>query len=134
MYTAKSEKGEEVQINFDNNQVIINDETLDISFQNQLNGNFIIHQNNQAIKAEVLEMDDAKKKFTIKIDNGIYNIDLKDQTDALLEKLGMTHLQNVIIKDIKAKKKRQKKGEGPSADSMLKNFKERDDEVEKQSE
>ena len=39
-----------------------------------------------------------------------------------------------IIKDIKAKKKRQKKGEGPSADSMLKNFKERDDEVEKQSE
>ena len=102
MYTAKSEKGEEVQINFDNNQVIINDETLDISFQNQLNGNFIIHQNNQAIKAEVLEMDDAKKKFTIKIDNGIYSIDLKDQTDALLEKLGMTHLQNVIIKDIKA--------------------------------
>ena len=102
MYTAKSEKGEEVQINFDNNQVIINDETLDISFQNQLNGNFIIYQNNQAIKAEVLEMDDAKKKFTIKIDNGIYNIDLKDQTDALLEKLGMTHLQNVIIKDIKA--------------------------------
>ncbi len=102
MYTTKSEKGEDVSIRFENEQIIINDEALDISFQNQLNGNFIIHQNGEAIKAEVLEVDDAKKKFTIKIANGIYTIDLKDKTDALLEKLGMTHLQNVVIKDIKA--------------------------------
>lgn len=102
MFTTKSEKGEDVQIKIENNQIVINNEALNISFQNQLHGNFIIHNNNEAIKAEVLEVDHAKKKFTIKIEDGIYNIDLKDQTDALLEKLGMTDLQNIVIKDIKA--------------------------------
>lgn len=102
MFTTKSEKGEDVQIKLENDQIIINDETLDISFENQLNGNFIIHHKGEALKAEVIEVDDAHKKFTIKIGNGFYYIDLKDQTDALLEKLGMTHLQNVVIKDIKA--------------------------------
>lgn len=102
MYITKSEKGEDVSIRFENEQIIIDDEMLNISFQNQLNGNFIIHRKNEALKAEVIEVDDAKKKFTIKIANGIYTVDLKDKTDALLEKLGMTHLQNVVIKDIKA--------------------------------
>ena len=102
MYITKSEKGEDISIRFENEQIIIDDKVLNISFQNQLNGNFIIQRDDEAIKAEVLEVDDTKKKFTIKIANGIYNINLKDKADALLEKLGMTHLQNVIIKDIKA--------------------------------
>jgi len=102
MFRTKSKEGKDVSIEYKQGQMHINGEHADISFTNQRNGNFIISRDGQSVAAEVLEVDEAKKKFLIKIDNGFYNIDLKDNTDELLEKLGMAHLQQVVIKDIKA--------------------------------
>lgn len=102
MFQTKSKEGKEVSISYENGEMLLNGQPTNLSFHNHRNGNFIIEKNGESIAAEVLEVDDAKKKFTIKIANGIYTIDLKDKTDELLEKLGMTHLQNVVIKDIKA--------------------------------
>lgn len=102
MFRAINKAGKEISIEYRNDQMYIEESPAEITFENQRNGNFIIHQNGTSYPAEVLEVDAAKKKFTIKIENGIYNIELKDDTDVLLEKLGMAHLQDVVIKDVKA--------------------------------
>jgi len=102
MFKTKSKEGKEINIDYHNGIFHFNGIPTQISFENQRNGNFVIHHKDQQVAAEILELDEARKKFTIKIENGIYTIALQDETDALLEKLGMTHLQQVIIKDIKA--------------------------------
>ena len=102
MFKTKTKAGKQVQIEYKQGQMHIDGTPTNLTFENQLNGNYLIKNGDHELQAEVLEVDDAKKKFTIKIDNGIYTIDLQDETDALLEKLGMTHLQQIVIKDVKA--------------------------------
>jgi len=102
MFRTQNSAGDEVSITFEGERLLIDGSPADISFTNERNGNFLIQHNGEVLAAEVLEINEAKNKFLIKIANGFYSIDLKDDTDVLLESLGMTHLQQVVIKDIKA--------------------------------
>lgn len=102
MFKTKNKAGEDIEITFENGQVHLNGTPAELSFQNERNGNFLIKNNYKTVAAEVLEVDEAKKKFLIKIENGLYPITLQDETDILLDQLGMSHLQQVVIRDIKA--------------------------------
>lgn len=102
MFRTQNKAGDQLNISFEKGSLLINGSPTQISFTNERNGNFIIHTKDEHIAAEVLEVNEAKNKFLIKIANGFYPIELKDDTDILLEYLGMTHLQQVVIKDVKA--------------------------------
>lgn len=102
MFKTKNKAGEEIDITFIDGQIHLNGTPVTLSFVNERNGNFLIKTADKTIAAEVLEVDEAKKKFLIKIEDGLYPIVLKDETDLLLEKLGMSHLRQVVIRDIKA--------------------------------
>jgi biotin carboxyl carrier protein len=52
-------------------------------------GYFHILMNNQSFRAEIVEMDVARKRLTIKINGRHYPVILKDKFDVLLEKMGM---------------------------------------------
>lgn len=52
--------------------------------------------------AEILEADHEIKSFRIKFNTGIYEIQLVDQFDELLQKLGMSALNKTAIKSMKA--------------------------------
>ncbi len=52
--------------------------------------------------AEVLEVNYAEKKFKIKVNTGIYDLEVKDKFDALLKNLGLDNLNTQKLKEIKA--------------------------------
>ncbi len=63
---------------------------------------FHILKDNQSYNAEVLQADYAQKNFTVKINGNIYTVEAKDRFDLLLEELGMSNINSVQVKDIKA--------------------------------
>jgi len=65
-------------------------------------GYFHILHNNKSYKAEVVKNDRATKSFTLKINNHLHTIEVKDKFDLLLEKLGMSSLASSKVNTIKA--------------------------------
>lgn len=65
-------------------------------------GYFHILHNNKSYKAEVVKSDRAAKTFTLKINNHIHTIEVKDKFDLLLEKLGMSSAAGSKVNTIKA--------------------------------
>jgi biotin carboxyl carrier protein len=54
-------------------------------------GTFHILLNQQGYRAEVVKMDFAAKSCTLKINNKMYEVRLKDKFDLLLEKMGLNN-------------------------------------------
>ena len=65
-------------------------------------GYFHILHNNKSYKAEVVKSDRAAKTFTLKINNHIHTVEVKDKFDLLLEKLGMSAAAGNKVNTIKA--------------------------------
>jgi biotin carboxyl carrier protein len=65
-------------------------------------GYFHILHNKKSYKAEVVKADKAAKSFTLKINNHIHTVELKDKFDLLLEKLGMNSNNVGKVNNIKA--------------------------------
>jgi biotin carboxyl carrier protein len=65
-------------------------------------GYFHILHNNKSYKAEVVESDRVLKTFTLKINNHIHTVAVKDKFDQLLEKLGMSTAAAGKVNNIKA--------------------------------
>jgi biotin carboxyl carrier protein len=65
-------------------------------------GYFHILHNNKSYKAEVVKSDRATKSFTLKINNRIHTVEVKDKFDLLLEKLGMSANVAGKVNNIKA--------------------------------
>jgi biotin carboxyl carrier protein len=65
-------------------------------------GYFHILHNNKSYKAEVVKSDRTAKTFTLKINNHIHTVEVKDKFDLLLEKLGMSKAAAGKVNTIKA--------------------------------
>jgi biotin carboxyl carrier protein len=63
---------------------------------------FSIIWNGKNYDAEFVAVDRAEKAFSVRVNNGLYHLQVKDQFDLLLEKLGMHQLQSGQVLDIKA--------------------------------
>ncbi|MGN6641238.1 MAG: acetyl-CoA carboxylase biotin carboxyl carrier protein subunit, partial [Mucilaginibacter sp.] len=71
--------------------------------------------------AEVVQFDPETKTAEIKVNGNIYTVTAKDQFDILLDKLGMSNLNNAKISEVKA----------PMPGLVLKIFVKEGDEVKK---
>ncbi|RYU92797.1 acetyl-CoA carboxylase biotin carboxyl carrier protein subunit [Emticicia agri] len=63
---------------------------------------FHILKDNKSYNVEVVEANYAEKTFRLKIGDRIHTVNLKDRTDLLLEKMGMSHSKSVRLNDLKA--------------------------------
>jgi biotin carboxyl carrier protein len=59
-------------------------------------------QNNESYTIEVVKYIADEKKLTLKINNTVYNLDIKDKYDDLLHSLGLDNLASKKVNDIKA--------------------------------
>jgi biotin carboxyl carrier protein len=80
----------------------INDQILSPDIKKLDEGYFHIIQNKKSYRAEVVRADLATKIFTIKINGRIYEVELKDRFDILLEKMGMNATGAGKVNSIKA--------------------------------
>lgn len=65
-------------------------------------GYFHILHNNKSYKAELVKSDRSAKTFTLKINNHLHTVEVKDKFDLLLEKLGMSAAAGNKVNNIKA--------------------------------
>lgn len=102
MYQTKSSSGDTVTISFEGDQLMYNNQPFNWSLNQNSNSSFLILKDHKSFRAEILSIDTASKTASIKIEKSIFEIQLKDKMDMLLEKMGISNLDTAQVNDMKA--------------------------------
>lgn len=78
------------------------DEPIDWDLLDNKDNTFHIIKDHKTYKAIIVERDESSKKMIISINGNEYTVEIKDKFDLLLDKLGMSNMSVVKMKDIKA--------------------------------
>lgn len=101
MYQIKV-NGIDFETEHKNQQVVVNGNAVDLDLIAVSEKRFHIIRNHKSYLAEVLEVDYPQKTFKIKVNNGVYSLQITDEYDALLKNLGLDNLNSTQLKEIKA--------------------------------
>jgi len=63
---------------------------------------FNLLQNNRSVNAKILTADMASKKFIVEVEGENFMVEIKDELDQVLQKMGFGLAANKIIKEIKS--------------------------------
>ncbi len=63
---------------------------------------FHILREDKSYRAEIVKADKSTKTFTIKVNNRLYTVSVKDKFDLLLEKMGINNTSTSKVNNIKA--------------------------------
>jgi biotin carboxyl carrier protein len=102
MYKIKVNQNFHFETELKSETVILNGNSLNIDWIKVEEGKFHIIKDNKSFLAEVVEHNQTEKQFKIKVNNNLYQLDIKDQYDELLKNLGLDNLNSQKIKEIKA--------------------------------
>jgi len=103
MYKIKINKNTEFEVeknNEKNNSWFVNNNLVNIDLAGEKN--FHILLNNKSYNAEIVDMNVQEKTFKIKVNGTIYETELKDKMDFLLQSMGLDTLNSKKINEIKA--------------------------------
>ncbi len=84
----KEDKSHEIEL--DNHQIKIDGKETDIDLVKLLDNKFHILQNHKSYSIEVIHADYTLKRFSIKVNNNIYDLNLQNELDILLDQMGMS--------------------------------------------
>lgn len=90
------------EVELDKHQIKIDGNPTDIDLVKLLDNKFHILQNHKSYNLEVLDADYKLKRFSIKVNNNIYDLNLQNELDALLEKMGMSAADGEKMDNVKA--------------------------------
>jgi len=83
-------------------RLIINDQLIHADIRQLGSSVYHIINDLKSYNAEVISFDKDTKTAQIKINGTIYSVTAKDQYDLLLERLGMSDLNNTKVSEVKA--------------------------------
>jgi len=95
-------KNSSYQIDFQKEEVIIDGQEFDLDLVKLSEGKYHIISNHKSYSVELVSLDKTKKLVSVKVNNHVYEVALKDKMDELLEKLGMDNLAEAKTEDLKA--------------------------------
>lgn len=90
------------EISEDKEQILLNNQPFSWDFRDISDNHYHIIKDNQSYNAELVEANFAEKIFKIKINGTIHTVNLKNRTDLLLEKMGMSGTASAKINNLKA--------------------------------
>ena len=96
----KEDKSHEIEL--DNQQIKIDGENTEIDLVKLLDNKFHILQNHKSYNLEIIHADYKLKRFSIKVNDNIYDLNLQTELDALLDKMGMSAVSNEKMDNVKA--------------------------------
>ncbi|MFD2519713.1 acetyl-CoA carboxylase biotin carboxyl carrier protein subunit [Emticicia soli] len=82
--------------------ILLNNQPFDWDLKKISDKDFHILKDNKSYNVEVVEANYAEKIFKLKIGDTIHTVNLKDRTDLLLEKMGMSSTKSAKLNDLKA--------------------------------
>jgi biotin carboxyl carrier protein len=102
MFRASVNDQESFEIEFSGDQPVLNGQPLDWDLVRLSDRTFHILHQNRSYSAEILSLDHTEKTATLKINQSIHQVKLKDRFDMLLEQMGMSAASLTKINNIKA--------------------------------
>lgn len=83
-------------------KLVIDNHEVDADIRQLDSSAYHIISDLKSYNAEVVSFDKATKTAAIKVNGSIYNVTAKDQYDLLLDKLGLSDLNNAKVSEVKA--------------------------------
>lgn len=102
MYKIRVNSSNNFEVKNDNGQTLVNNNPVNLDICQISENHFHVLNNHRSYRAEIVEVIRAEKKCTVKINNNIYHLELKDQYDDLLQRLGLDNLNSIKVTDLKA--------------------------------
>ena len=90
------------EIELDNQQIKIDGKDTEIDLVKLLDNKFHIIQNHKSYNLEIIHADYNLKRFSIKVNNNIYDLNLQTELDILLDKMGMSVSGEEKMDNVKA--------------------------------
>ena len=102
MYKVKVNSKYTFDVDFKKDGCLINDQAF-VADQVQLNrSTFHLIRDNQSYNAEIIEVIAEEKVCSVRVNGRTYRVEVKDQYDQLLQKLGMDNMASMRIAELKA--------------------------------
>ncbi len=89
-YKVKDIKENSVEVVFNNGEILLNNEPIELDMLQVSSEKYHIIQDNKSYNLEVLDSDFKKKHFKIKVNEEVFVLDLKDELDIQLQEMGMS--------------------------------------------
>lgn len=102
MYHVKVNQEKIYDVEIDANGITLNNEIKDISFAAINNNHYHVLLNQKSYNVELVSINAENKTAIMKVNNRVYECEIKDQFDDLLKSLGLDNLSAKKINDIKA--------------------------------
>ncbi|WP_259016830.1 acetyl-CoA carboxylase biotin carboxyl carrier protein subunit [Emticicia fluvialis] len=93
---------ETLEVSEDKGHILVNNEPFDWNLSKISEKDFHILKDNKSYNVEVVEANYAEKTFKLKIGDTVHTVNLKDRTDLLLEKMGMSSSKSTRLNNLKA--------------------------------
>ena len=94
--------GATFEIRAEDNSTLLNDEIFEWNVSPIQDRMYHIIHDHKSYTAELVSANIVEKKFKLKINGNIYEVDVKDKMDLLLDKLGMSQMASSALSEIKA--------------------------------
>lgn len=102
MYQIKINLKFQFKTELQKGEVLFDNQTVAIDMVKIDENHFHLICNDQSYNAEVLSVDAEEKVMKIKVNQNIYDLEIRDQYDELLKNLGLENLNANKVKEIKA--------------------------------
>lgn len=102
MYHVKVNQQNTYDVNVEANAITLNNEQKDISFAAISENKYHVLMNNKSYNVEIISINTESKTANLKVNNRVYECEIKDQFDDLLKSLGLDNLNTKKLNDIKA--------------------------------
>ena len=80
----------------------VNGKDLQPDFSELGDGRFHVLLNDKSYSAQLVSVNHEEKKVIVRVNGNDYSLDIQDRYDLLLKELGIQHMQNQKVNDIKA--------------------------------
>lgn len=97
-----NEQDYQVEVAQNGAAISVDGQELDLDLKGNAKQGFHLLRNHKSHEIHVIEADYESKEFLIEVDGEAYPVKVSDRFDILLKDLGMEHLTNVAVNDLKA--------------------------------
>jgi len=102
MFTISVNNQYKFEIHSDKGGISANGVELSLDIKAGTDQHIHIIKDNRSYRAEVVSFDAEEKTCAVKVNGNIYSLDIKDQYDDLLHRLGLDSLNKTKIAELKA--------------------------------
>jgi biotin carboxyl carrier protein len=102
MYKIIVNEGASFTTEVKNGQTLVDGSAQDWDMSRLSDHQFQILKNDKVYNAELVNVSEDHKQLIIKLNGKLITLEVKDSMDLLLEKLGIEHNSESVVKDVKA--------------------------------